>query len=162
SSAALPARPAPRQWRQAAHAVYAVDDEETDIRSPRFREIDGQVRRMVREGKAEAAHAWLSRGNARASLRPYEYDRIMERVVASYFLEGESNKAFALANDILRNGTRPLPRADWYAGLAAWRMENYGAAAHHFERLARSHTTNDWTRAAGGFWAARSFLADGQ
>ncbi|MEQ8281862.1 MAG: transglycosylase SLT domain-containing protein [Parvibaculum sp.] len=162
ASATHPARPAPRQWRQAAHAVYAVDDEETDIRSPRFREIDGQVRRMVREGKAEAAHAWLARGNARASLRPYEYDRITERVVASYFLEGESSKAFVLANDILRNGTRPLPRADWYAGLAAWRLENYGAAAHHFERLARSRTTNEWTRAAGGFWAARSFLAAGQ
>lgn len=162
ASAARPDRPAPRQWRQAAHAVYAVDDEETDIRSPRFREIDSQVRRMVREGKAEAAHAWLKRGNARTALRPGEYDRIMERVVASYFLEGESEKAFVLASEMLRNGTRPLPRADWYAGLAAWRMENYGAAAHHFERLARLPSANEWTRAAGGFWAARAYLADGQ
>ncbi|MDO8838716.1 MAG: lytic transglycosylase domain-containing protein [Parvibaculum sp.] len=162
ASAALPARPVARQWRQAAHAVYAVDDGETDIRSPRFREIDNQVRRMVREGKAESAHAWLKRGNARAALRPVEYDRVMERVVASYFLEGENDKAYVLASEILRHHAREVPRADWYAGLAAWRMENYGAAARHFERLARSTAANPWTRAAGGFWAARAFLAEKQ
>jgi soluble lytic murein transglycosylase-like protein len=162
ASAALPVRPAVRQWRQAAHAVYAVDDEETDVLSPRFREIDNQVRRMVRQGKAESAHTWLKRGNARTALRPAEYDKVMERIVASYFLEGENDKAYVLASEILRNHTREVPRADWYAGLAAWRMENYGAAARHFERLARAAGANEWTRAAGGFWAARAFLAGKQ
>lgn len=162
ASAARPERPAARQWRQAAHAVYAVDDGESDVRSPRFREIDATVRRMVRQGTADSAHAWLKRGNARAALRPAEYDKVLERVVASYFLEGENDKAYVLASEILRNHARQVPRADWYAGLAAWRMENYGAAARHFERLARSPSVNNWTRAAGGFWAARAFLAERQ
>jgi len=50
--------------------------------------------------------------------------------------------------------------ADWYAGLAAWRMERYDDAARHFDKLAHARNASDWSRAAGGFWAARAYLAD--
>lgn len=161
ASAALPDRPLLRRWRQPVHAAYAVDDGISEHPSPRFREIDGEIRRMVRDGKAEAAHAYLKRRNIRSALTGVELDRVRERVVASYFLEGENNKAYLLANEILQNHAREVPLADWYAGLAAWRMESWGSAARHFERLAHSTRVSPWSKSAGGFWAARAALADG-
>ncbi|MDP1626778.1 MULTISPECIES: lytic transglycosylase domain-containing protein [Alphaproteobacteria] len=161
ASAAMPERPVQRRWRQPVHAAYAVDDGMTGNPSPRFREIDNEIRRMVRDGKADTAHAYLKRRNIGAALTGTELDRIRERIVASYFLEGEDNKAYLLANEILQNHAREVPLADWYAGLAAWRMDAYGNAARHFERLARSATVSNWSKAAGGFWAARAWLADG-
>ncbi|MEQ9225710.1 MAG: lytic transglycosylase domain-containing protein [Parvibaculum sp.] len=162
ASAAYPDRPLARKWRQPIHAAYAVDDETTDHPSPRFREIDGEVRRMVRDGKAETAHAYLKRRNIAAALTGLELDKVRERVVASYFLEGDDNKAYVLANEIAQNHARDVPLADWYAGLAAWRMGTYASAARHFERLSRSTRVSPWSKAAGGFWAARAWLADGQ
>lgn len=161
STAAYPEKPALRRWRQPVHAAYAVDDGTTEHPSPRFREIDSEVRRMVRDGKAETANAYLKRRNIRAALTSLEFDKVRERVLASYFLEGEDNKAYLLANDIAQNHAREVPLADWYAGLAAWRMGVWGSAARHFERLSRSPRVTPWSKAAGGFWAARAWLAEG-
>ncbi|ABS62340.1 Lytic transglycosylase catalytic [Parvibaculum lavamentivorans DS-1] len=161
ASAAVPQRPAQRRWRQPVHAAYAVDGGMMENPSPRFREIDNEIRRMVRDGKGETAHAYLKSRNIQAALTSAEYDKVRERVVASYFLEGEDNRAYLLANEILQAHAREVPLADWYAGLAAWRMGNYDNAGRHFERLARANVSY-WSKAAGGFWAARAWLADGQ
>src|SRR3546814_7036266 len=61
ASAAMPERPVQRRWRQPVHAAYAVDDGMTGDPSPRFREIDNEIRRMVRDGKGDTAHAYLQR-----------------------------------------------------------------------------------------------------
>ena len=161
-SASWPAKPEPRRWRQPMHAAYAVDDGALESPSPRFREIDREVRRMVSSGTAERAQAWLRRSNVRGALTNLEYDKVRERIVASYFLEGEDEKAYTLASDILQAHGASTPLANWYAGLAAWRMENYAAAAGHFERLSAMARISPWTKAAGGFWAARSWLAAGR
>jgi len=162
SQAARPATPERRHWRQPVHAGYAVDDETAESPSPRFREIDREVRRMVRQGTGEAAQAYVRRKNVHTALTSLEFDRVRERIVASYFLEGEDEKAYLLASDILQKHARDVPLADWYAGLAAWRMENFASAANHFERLAQSRHVSGWSKAAGGFWAARAALAAGE
>jgi soluble lytic murein transglycosylase len=162
TSAALPDKPQPRRWRQPVHSTYAVDDGVSEVSSPRFKEFDAEVRRMLRTESATQAEAYLRRKNARNQLSGAEFDKVRERILGSYFLEGQDEKAYRLATEILSAHMREVPLADWYAGLAAWRMENHASAARHFERLSKSSSVSPWTKSAGGFWAARAFLANGE
>ena len=49
----------------------------------------------------------------------------------------------------------------WIAGLAAYRLGQYGDAMISFERLAANPAEDDAIRAAGGVWAARAAVAAG-
>ena len=49
----------------------------------------------------------------------------------------------------------------WIAGLAAYRLGQYGDAMISFERLAANPSEDDPTRAAGGVWAAKAAVAAG-
>lgn len=158
--AAAPARPQVRQWRQPTHVAVDFDDDDAPSPSQQFARVDAQVRRIVREEKARDAANYLNQTTIRRSLSDVEYDKVRERIAASYFIENDNENAYAVASEIARDHGRQVPLADWYAGLAAWRMERYDTAASHFERLARAANVSDWSRAAGGFWAARAYLAN--
>jgi soluble lytic murein transglycosylase-like protein len=49
----------------------------------------------------------------------------------------------------------------WIAGLAAYRLGQYGDALISFERLAANPAEDDAVRAAGGVWAARAAIQAG-
>lgn len=160
--ASAPERPAPQHFRQPTHAAYSVDDGDDVVASDRFAKIDARVRALVRDEKAVDALNYMKTTSARLALTDVEYDRVLERVACSFFIENDNERAYQTADEIAGRHARQVPLADWYAGLAAWRMEHYADAAWHFERLARSETVTDWQRAAGGFWAARAYLANRQ
>jgi soluble lytic murein transglycosylase-like protein len=160
AKASVPARPTAQRFRQPTHAAYAIDDSGEPLFSARFAKIDAKVRELVRDAKAVDALNFLNSASVRQSLSDIEYDKARERVATSYFIENENERAYQVADEISRNHPREVPLADWYAGLAAWRMEHYADAAAHFEQLARSETVSDWSKAAGGFWAARAYLAN--
>jgi soluble lytic murein transglycosylase-like protein len=158
--ASAPERPTAQRFRQPAHIVYAVDDGDEPVYSARFAKVDARVRALVRDEKAVDALNFLNSSSVRQSLSDVEYDKVRERIATSYFIENDNERAYRIADEIARNHPREVPLADWYAGLAAWRMEQYADAAMHFERLARSQSVSDWSKAAGGFWAARAYLAN--
>jgi soluble lytic murein transglycosylase-like protein len=158
--AAPPNRPQVRHWRQPASVANTMDDDDAPSYSAQFKPIDDKVRELVRVAKARDAVAYLNKASIRRSLSDAEFDKIRERIAASYFIEDDNENAYQTANDIARRHGNQVPLADWYAGLAAWRMEHYDDAARHFARLAQSRKASDWSRAAGGFWAARAYLAD--
>lgn len=65
-----------------------------------------------------------------------------------------------------RAGQSPYPSSratppSWQAGLAAWRLGDYGTAAAYFEEVAGRGELSSWTRSAGAFWAARAHLFAG-
>lgn len=68
------------------------------------------------------------------------------------FYSGDARTAFKLAVNV---GER------WIAGLAAWRLGDYGQAQDYFAQVARDEAEDPWQRAAGAFWAARSAQALG-
>ncbi len=111
---------------------------------------------MLRSDSASNTEGYLRRKNIRNALTSLEFDKVRERVVASYFLEGEDEKAYRLAAEILSSHARDVPLADWYAGLASWRMENYATAARHFERLATAPRVTLWSKSAGGRFSGTS------
>ncbi|MGV8998487.1 MAG: lytic transglycosylase domain-containing protein [Parvibaculaceae bacterium] len=158
--AAAPARPQVRKFRQLASIDYGPDADDQPSFSGQFAKVDARVREIVRTQKARDAVIYLNQTTIRRSLSDVEYDKARERIAASYFIENDNENAYITANEIANDHARDVPMADWYAGLAAWRMEKYADAANHFERLARATYVSDWSRSAGGFWAARSYLAD--
>jgi hypothetical protein len=52
--------------------------------------------------------------------------KVCERVPASYFIEHNNKRAYQIADEISRNHPHAALLADWYAGLATWRIEHYG------------------------------------
>ncbi len=68
------------------------------------------------------------------------------------FYSGDARTAFQLAVGV---GER------WIAGLAAWRLREYGQARDYFSQVARDDEEDPWLRSAGAYWASRSSLALG-
>ncbi len=68
------------------------------------------------------------------------------------FYSGDVRRALALA---------PGAGERWIAGLAAYRLKEYGRAQGYFAELAADAGTDAWTQSAAGFWAARSALIQG-
>lgn len=68
------------------------------------------------------------------------------------FYSGDARTAFQLAVNV---GER------WIAGLAAWRLQDYGQAHDYFAQVARDEEQDPWLRSAGAYWAARSAVAMG-
>ena len=57
-----------------------------------------------------------------------------------------------------RNVSSLRPDQAWTAGLSAWRLGDYEAAAAYFAAVAESDRASPWSAAAGAFWAGRSYL----
>ena len=68
------------------------------------------------------------------------------------YFDGHITQALEIAR---RNGDV------WMAGLAAYRLGQYGDALISFERLAANPAEDDAVRAAGGVWAARAAVLAG-
>lgn len=68
------------------------------------------------------------------------------------FYSGDARTAFQLAVNV---GDR------WIAGLAAWRLQDYGQAHDYFAQVARDDEQDPWLRSAGAYWASRSAVALG-
>ncbi|WP_374384332.1 lytic transglycosylase domain-containing protein [Dongia sp.] len=64
--------------------------------------------------------------------------------------------------DITRVGSPDENSADndpnWQAGLNAWRVRNYNAAATFFEKAAIRTSSSQWDRAAAAYWASRAHV----
>jgi soluble lytic murein transglycosylase-like protein len=56
---------------------------------------------------------------------------------------------------------RKSPPATWYQGLTAWRKADYANAAPKFEAVGSNAKLNHWHRAAGYYWAFRSYARAG-
>lgn len=68
------------------------------------------------------------------------------------FYAGDAKRALALA---------PAAGEHWIAGLAAFRLKDYGQAQSSFATLAHDADGDAWLQSAAGYWAARSAQAQG-
>lgn len=95
-------------------------------------------------------------------LAPHESADALGRVVFAYFMAGDDEKAVTLA--AIASGLAPTfaHDANWYGGLAAWRLQDFKTAQILFTHLANALDADTWQRAAGGVWGARAALAQGQ
>jgi soluble lytic murein transglycosylase len=68
------------------------------------------------------------------------------------FYSGDVETAFKLA---AQSSER------WVAGLSAFRLGRFADARSFFDAVAVDETEDEWLRAGGAFWAARSVIAEG-
>lgn len=127
-------------------------------RSSAYAQAIGQFDALLRRDRLSQAEAFLARPEIKANLHAWEYDDWRRRLAWLWILEGNDEKALALAAPAAKRSRRLVPEADWVAGLAAWRLGRYDNAAHHFESLAFSQNASGWDRAAGAWWGARVML----
>ena len=157
---AYPRKPVSRRYREPANAAYAVGETDRPSNSRSYRRAAAQVRALLRRERPTQALGHIDQASVRRHLSRVDYDVLRQRIAGSYFIEDRDQKAYDIAADVAARNREAVPLADWYAGLAAWRMGRTAVAADHFAALARSSSVNDWTRAAGGYWAARAYLAE--
>ena len=124
----------------------------------RVREIKRQIRRNVLRTYLSKTEAQLSGQEWTRLLDQVEIDEGYARVAAAWLYYGEAEHAFGLADRAAGRSGRDYPLAHWTAGLAAWSLENYAAAAEHFEAAASSQRLSGWNLSASAYWAARAHL----
>ena len=143
-------------------ATLADDDTTTarspgsSSRSPTDRRLNLQIRTMVQAGKADEALQLLNRPATRQHLDAVSMAENLALVVRGHFHAGRDRDAIAAAAKTKPGAAATVPDLHWWAGLAAWRANEFEVAAKHFEEMAYSANHDDWTTSAAAFWAARA------
>lgn len=121
-------------------------------------QIGPQIQRLLKDDRvAEAEELLAARQDALTVEALTEWE---QRIAWAYYLNGDDINARRVA-DLARQGRGEWKvHADWVAGLAAWRQQDYAAAASAFDVVALQGPDYEM-RAAGLFWAARADTAAG-
>ncbi len=122
------------------------------------RRAANRIKSLVRRERPTQAMKLLATKEYRRRLDPVSFDRIRAIIARGYFHAGKDAKAVEIAGAAARRSGAEAPYAHWWAGLAAWRLGDYAAAAGYFSDLARAPALPDWPRAAAAFWSARAYL----
>lgn len=160
-NAAAPRRPLKQGYAGSVRAV-AVEQPKGPVRGAddertvnAFRSVFDRELRRNRIDRAEK-RLWAIERTDLAS--PHELADALGRLAHAYYLDSDDPKALALATIAADYSPRFADSANWYGGLAAFRLDDCDSAEPFFARLSQSPTAGAWLRAGGGFWAARAAL----
>lgn len=117
-----------------------------------------KIEGFIRSGNNKAVTKLLESPDAKRLFGPLDYDRLRARLAQGYFSSGQDDLALPLASAAAKRSGARIPVSLWTAGLAAWRLKQYGEASRHFEALANQNAESPWIVSAAAFWAARSHL----
>jgi len=123
--------------------------------------LERDIRRHVDEGAYDSAERILDGKEARRLFDAAEYEALGAEIASGFLLLNENNQALAIADALPAHGRRVNAAVERAGGLAAWRLGRFERAAEHFTRLAMSDSVDSWNRAAGAYWAARSYMRAG-
>lgn len=124
----------------------------------RLADLRHRIRHDIDEGAFASAEKALASGEAERLLGASEFDQLRGEIVSGYYFLNRDKEALAVADAAPVRAKRVNATAEWTAGLAAWRLQHYGVATRHFERLATADPVDSWMRSAGAYWAARGHL----
>jgi len=119
------------------------------------RRVTRHVRSLVQRGRPTQALRYLDRDVAHGTLDAVERAILDGYIGKGYFNAGKDEEAFDLASEAAKIAGYYEPVIHWTAGLAAWRLEKWDAAADHFETLALSDRAGPWTASAAAYWSSR-------
>jgi len=127
-----------------------------------IRSTQRQLARMVRNGSVTAALERLSTRANRNLFDPVSYAHSLGVIAHGYYRYDLDDKAIDAALQAYNLAGDGAALASWWGGLAAFRSGNMELAGTFFEALSQSIEADEMLRSAGGFWASRVFLIDGQ
>ena len=96
------------------------------------------IKSRVNKGWPTGALKALNQRDAKILLDQVEFDQQKELIAKGYFLANKNKLAIKYASEALRNSDIHVPYANWTAGLAAWRLRDYEAAAKFFSNFSVS------------------------
>ena len=114
---------------------------------------------LIRDDHAVEAEALLATRST--ELSDEARTAFQQRIAWVYFLNNMDADARRLADLASSGPTEYAINAEWVAGLAAWRMGDYPAAADRFAAVAQRSSDQELI-AAGDYWAARADTAAGR
>ncbi len=164
-----PAPKAPRTVPIKPRPIYWGAADTTTLPGPRLGRADRRRARVLRRrldrdlrrDRLTTAMKLLDAKDTGKLLGPARFDDYRMRIARRWFQLGKHDKAFALAEPAAIRSGKYITNAFWIAGLSAWALKKYQAAAIHFEKVATAVDENAWFLAAGDFWAARAHAAAG-
>jgi soluble lytic murein transglycosylase len=121
--------------------------------------LAGRVNPLIKDNRPNEAEAVVEA--AATTLNPESLTEWRQRVAWSYYIVGEDDNARRVGALAQSGAGEWAAMGDWVVGLAAWRRQDYAAAASAFASTARRAPDGDMV-AAGHFWAARALMAAGQ
>lgn len=113
----------------------------------------------IRKGRNQAAEKQLFAKNARRLLKPLQQDALAAELAMGYFVDGKDRAAYRLASGAAKRSGAAVAKAEWTAGLAAYRLGWIEKAIGHFQNNALAEGVRTWRSASGAFWAGRIMLA---
>ena len=132
------------------------------VRKVASRPLVARIVQEIKKGRPSRASKILYSKEAWRRLDRVTFDTVRVKVAAAFFFAGKDKLALKLASESADRSRADVEMADWFAGMAAWRLGEIETAQRHFETLARSETGSPWTISAGAYWAARAYLIDRQ
>ena len=119
--------------------------------------LSRKIRALVRTGRVFEAMEYYNGSLAREYLDRIEKDQIEAQLAAGLMYARKLDAALDKAVMVADRSGKYVPEASWIAGLVYWQMGEFGQAIPYFEKAGRSVYASGWHRAAGLFWAARSY-----
>lgn len=120
------------------------------------RRLNQQIRSLVQDGRVAEAVRLLDQPATKHQTDAIGMAENMALVVRGHFHAGRDGEAVKAAARVKAGAAATVPDLHWWAGLAAWRANDFAASAKHFEEMAYSPHHDDWTASAAAFWAARA------
>ncbi len=157
--------PAVRRWRVTAQPIDPFDSynpRRSRAQAQRVRQIENHVRSLMRRERPTQSINYLNEDRTRNDLTVFEYDRIRTMIARSYYAEQRDDLTLEMAGEVAARSRAAIPEADWWAGLAAWRLGEIETAADHFSALAHADEVDPWMRSGAAYWAARAYMVDFQ
>ncbi len=120
------------------------------------------IKSRVNKGWPTGSLKLLNQKNVKILLDSVEIDMQKELIAKGYFLAGKDKLVIKYAEEAIKRSPEHVPFANWTAGLAAWRLNDFNKAANFFSDFSISMKNNAWHESSGAFWTARSFGELGQ
>lgn len=115
--------------------------------------IDSKINTALRHGDPMKAREILTTEIQRGTLSISDARDIVSHIAATFFYEGQTERARPLAHMAAASG---VPLGLWIDGLSAWKQQDFEAASHSFASLAQAPGLSPWDRAAASYWAYRA------
>ena len=121
-----------------------------------------RLNRLIAKRKTRNAHALLkSRRNSKV-LESRGLAKAYAALARGYYHEKRDKLAVILADRAAKRMVIGNEDANWWAGLASWRLGNFEKSAIYFSKVSQDRTIITPLKTAAAFWAARAYLRAAQ
>ncbi len=121
-----------------------------------------QVAHHIKNGQVTVALNRLRQRAWRSKLTDQQFVQALGHIAKGYVIYDRDTKAIAVADEALRIDANYPAQAYWWAGLAAWRIQDYATAAEFFIFLGNNPDAEPDIAAAASFWGWRAAMRLGQ